>query len=130
MSKSKKTARQRQAAPRKPGPNRTPRPRTPALPGLEDHSIPALDRVAAEYAGIRDERMELTEQEVALKTRAMSLMKQHGKTTYKHDGIEIAIDPGEESIKVRVVKVKPLDEDADAGGGRGAPVTDAVGVGR
>lgn len=34
-------------------------PRTAALPGMEDHAIKALDLVAADYADIRDSRMDL-----------------------------------------------------------------------
>jgi len=88
-------------------------PRTGSLPGLEDHAIRALDNAAAEYADIRDQRMALTTQEVDLKARAMKLMKKYGKTTYRHNGIEITIEPGEESIKVRVKKPDEELDDAD-----------------
>lgn len=46
-------------------------PRTGSLPGMEDHAIKALDLVAADYADIRDSRMDLTRQEVDLKARTM-----------------------------------------------------------
>lgn len=39
---------------------KTKAPRSGALPGMEDHAIKALDDVAASYADIRDQRMELT----------------------------------------------------------------------
>ena len=79
-------------------------PRTAALPGLEDHGIKSLDDIAAAYADIRDQRMDLTRQEVDLKARAMKLMKKYERTTYTHNRIEITIEPGEESIKVKVPK--------------------------
>lgn len=51
----------------------------------------------------------LTRSEVDLKAKAMKLMKQHGKTTYKHNGIAIELIAGEEEIKVRVKK--PVEDD-------------------
>lgn len=87
-------------------------PRTGSLPGMEDHAIKALDLVAADYADIRDSRMDLTRQEVDLKSRALKLMKKYGKTTYKHNGVSIEIVAGDESIKVRV-KVPSEEPNAD-----------------
>lgn len=91
----------------------TRRQRTASLPGLEDHAIKALDLIAADYADIRDARMDLLRQEVDLKARTLKLMKKHGKTRYKHNGIEISITPGEETIKVKVRKPGDDDEEAD-----------------
>jgi len=88
-------------------------PRTGSLPGLEDHAIKPLDTAAAEYADIRDQRMDLTRQEVDLKARTLKLMKKYGKTKYQHNGILIEIEPGAETIKVRVKKVDELPDDAD-----------------
>lgn len=87
-------------------------PRTASLPGMEDHAIKALDNAAAEYADIRDQRMDLTRQEVDLKSRTMKLMKRHGKTTYKHNGISIEVVAGDESIKVKV-KLPSEEPNAD-----------------
>lgn len=83
------------------------------MPGLEDHAIRPLEQVASEYADIRDQRMELSRQEVDLKTRAMKLMKKYGKTVYRHNGCEILIEPGEEVIKVKVKKEQDLDADSN-----------------
>jgi hypothetical protein len=76
------------------------------LPGMEDRSIHELDDVAEQYAEIRDQRMELTEREHTLKGLTLKLMKKHGKTIYRHDGIEITVVPGEDDVKVRVKKAE------------------------
>lgn len=105
----RKTTPKAKAAPKK-------QPRTASLPGMENHAIKALDLLAADYADIRDSRMDLTRQESELKQRTMKLMKKHGKTRYQHNGVLIEIEPGEETIKVRVKKPgdEPEDSDADA----------------
>ena len=89
--------------PRAPMPTKK-RPHATPLPGMENRSIPELDNVAEEYADIRDQRMVLTTQESDLKKRALTLMHKYKKATYKHDGIEINVVPGEEDVKVRVKK--------------------------
>lgn len=68
MAKRQKTEKTRRPKARRPS---TKQPRTAWLPGLEDHAIRPLDTAAAEYADIRDQRMELTRQEVDLKARTM-----------------------------------------------------------
>lgn len=100
-------------------------PRTASLPGLENHAIRALDLIAADYADIRDSRMDLLRQEVDLKARTLKLMKKHGKTKYKHNGIEITLAPGEETIKVKVRKPGEDEggEDIDAEDDVDTPVT-------
>jgi hypothetical protein len=90
------------------------RPRAAALPGLEDHAIKPLEEVAENYAEIRDQRMELTQREHALKVHALKLMHKYEKTIYRHNGVEITVVPGEDDVKVRVKK--PGDDDgADTG---------------
>jgi hypothetical protein len=86
------------------------KPRGAPLPGMEDHAIKPLEDVAAEYATIRDERMDLTQREHTLKNHALKLMKKYDKTIYRHDGIEITIVPGEDDVKVRVKKHEDEDE--------------------
>lgn len=78
------------------------KPKEQPLPGMEDARIPALESVASEYAEIRDHRMELNQDEAKLKTKALRLMREHGKTIYKRNGIEIKIVAGEDELKVRV----------------------------
>ena len=77
-----------------------------ALPGMEDHSIKALDDAGREYARIRDARMKLTKDEKNLKERTMGLMDEHELTHYKHDDVDIEVQPpdGKRKIKVRVGK--------------------------
>jgi hypothetical protein len=79
---------------------------------MEDHAIKALEDVARAYADIRDQRQELTSEEVKLKDRARQLMKQHKKTVYRHGGVEIRIVAGEEDVKV---KVRKQDDEQPAG---------------
>ena len=74
------------------------------LPGLEDRAIAELEAAAEEYAGIRDRRMALTEQEVECKEKLLALMHGHGKQTYIHGGIEIRVVAEKEKVRVRIHK--------------------------
>lgn len=49
------------------------------LPGMEDRKITAIENAAQDYAEIRDQRQELTTQEVELKTKLLKLMHTNGK---------------------------------------------------
>ena len=104
-------ARRQTAAAAKQAPERPARPKNRDLPGMEDRAIRALEEVAEKYADIRDQRMQLTEDEHALKQHAMALMRKHGKTIYKHNGVEILIVPGEDDIKVKVKKAEDAKHD-------------------
>jgi len=92
---------------------RRPRPRQQDLPGTEDRAIKPLEDVAASYAEVRDERIELNQREADLKALAVKLMHKFDKTIYRHDGIEIRLVPGEEDVKVRI---KKAGEDAPSDG--------------
>ena len=74
------------------------------LPGMEDPAIEELEDAAKEYAGLRDHRMRLTEQESAMKESLLGLMKKHSKETYRHDGVEIRIVHEEETVKVKLIE--------------------------
>ena len=89
-----------------------------ALPGMEDRAIKPLHDAAEEYAEIRDERMRLTEREIALKTKVRDLMHKFNKTRYAYDGIEIELEQpdGEEKVKVKIAKKKASDDDAGGDG--------------
>lgn len=89
------------------------RPKAQALPGMEDRKIPALEECGAEYAEIRDARMELTEREHALKTHVRVLMKKHNRTHYKSNQWDITLIPTEDDVKVKRVKDDELDTDDD-----------------
>ena len=80
------------------------RPKAVALPGLEDRAIQPLEDAAHEYVGVRDERMDLTQQEVALNEKLLKLMKTHGKRVYRYQGLEIRVVASEEKVKVKTAK--------------------------
>lgn len=81
-----------------------PKPRDQRLPGMEDAMITALHNSALEYAEIRDQRQELTTQEVDLKSKLIKLMHKHNKETYEYNGISITLVHEDETVKVRVKK--------------------------
>jgi hypothetical protein len=112
-SKKKAAARARTTA--RPLPLRKPKPRTPALPGMEDHAIKPLEDIATAYADVRDRRIELNAEEHELKDHAKALMKKYDKTIYKHGGVEIRIVPGEDDVKVKIAKPGDEVEDTDDG---------------
>ena len=72
--------------------------------------IQDLEDAATRYAELRDERMELTTKEVALKGELLGLMRKHKKRHYERDGIEIEVVDQETTVKVRVAK--PKEEEA------------------
>lgn len=71
------------------------------LPGTEN-AIPELEELGHEYAGVRDERMELTRREVELKERLLEAMKRNDLSAYRYQDIEMEIVPGKEKVKVKV----------------------------
>lgn len=91
--------------------SRKPRPEQADLPGTEDSAIAPLENAAKRYAKIRDERMELNDEEGKLKASLISLMHKHQKTTYSRHGIVITLIPEAENVKVKVKK--PGDADGD-----------------
>jgi len=88
------------------------RPRQQDLPGTEDRVIKALEDAASDYADIRDRRIALNAEEAPLKAKLLTLMKQHKKTLYRRDGIEIEVVPKstEETVKVRLRKAGDEDD--------------------
>lgn len=80
------------------------KPKARDLPGLEDRAIKPLEEAAEAYADIRDQRMELGRSETELKSKLLTLMKKHGKSTYHRNGITIDIVSEAETVKVRVKK--------------------------
>lgn len=72
------------------------------LPEVGDKKFPDLHNAAERYADVRDERMTLTEKEVALKAELLELMHKHKKTSYVCDGVEITIVNAEEKVKVKI----------------------------
>ena len=79
-------------------------PRQGRLPQMDDPKIEAIETAAENYAEIRDERQALTLDEVKLKTKLLTLMKEHKKTKYVHAGISVEIKIEKETVRVRVKK--------------------------
>lgn len=77
-------------------------PRDVTLTGMEDSAIKPIEDAALAFVEVRDERMQLTEQEVALKAKLMKVMHQHNKTVYRRGDIEVRMMPVDETVKVRV----------------------------
>jgi len=80
------------------------KPKNLDLPGMADRRIPELHEAALIYCGIRDERMSLTEKEVAAKKEVQEVMHRFNMKSYVFEGVEISLEPGEESVKVKVHK--------------------------
>lgn len=85
-------------------PKRTPRQKR--LPGTEDPEIEELEAAAEAYAEVRDERMELTKQEVSTQAELLKLMKKYDKKTYVHDGYDLKLVAEKEKVRVRIKKDK------------------------
>jgi hypothetical protein len=96
-------------------PARTPQ-KQRALPGMEDRANRELEEIALAYAEVRDRRVALLAEEVTLKQRAFATLKRLGRQTYHRDGIDMAIIPGEDTLKVKVSPPPSADtnESADA----------------
>ena len=84
-------------------------PRQGRLPQMEDAKIEAIETAAENYAEIRDQRQELTTEEVKLKTKLLTLMKEHKKKKYIHAGISVEIQIEKETVRVRVKKESEAD---------------------
>lgn len=82
------------------------------LPGMENREIKELNDAAEEYASIRDERQQLTVQEVGLKAKVLGLMHKRKMNDYVFNGIEIHVIMEEETVKVKVPKKKDADGEA------------------
>lgn len=92
-------------------------PRQEGLPGVSDEKIAAIENAALDYAEIRDQRQELTTQEVDLKGKLLDLMHANYLTEYKRGNISVTIKMEEETVKVRV-----KSEDALEGAAKDAAV--------
>ena len=86
------------------------KPRQKRLPGMQDAKIEALQQTALDYAEIRDQRQELTTQEVSLKDRLLKLMHKYKKENYVYQGVTVTLVHEDESVKVRI---KHPEEAAD-----------------
>ena len=73
-------------------------------PSSGDPKIEAIETAAENYAEIRDQRQVLTTEEVKLKTKLLTLMKEHKKTKYVHAGVSVEVKDEKETVRVRVKK--------------------------
>ena len=81
-----------------------PEPRQKRLPGVDDPVIEELEQAAEEYVRIRDKRMGLTEVETQMQANLIAVMKRHGKSHYKRDGVECDVVAEKEKVRVRIKK--------------------------
>lgn len=107
--------------------DRTRRPRQAAL--IEDARISAIDKVLDSIADCRDNINDLRGEEKGYLSVVRKLMHQHGKTIYKHAGVECALVPGDEKVRVRILKDSgdASSSGADDNGGDDGDVLDAGG---
>lgn len=72
-------------------------------PGVSRPKVKEIDKAAAKYIGIRDDRMTLTEKEVEARATLSEVMHKHNLTRYIYDDQLVTVEPGKEKIKVRTV---------------------------
>lgn len=101
MAKPKKKAKANAAKPTKR------KPRTPRLPGMEDAGIAALEKIAEEYADVRDDRIALSKREGEMQDDLLALMKKHRKTEYHHEDVHVWVQVTEEKVKVKIGELTP-----------------------
>lgn len=103
--------------PPQPARNRKERRRNQKLRGKRQTEIPGTKRAmhkdvakkAAELFEVRQQRMELSEEEGRLAGELIALMKKHGIDEYTEDGMTVTVVTPEEKVKVR----KRADPDED-----------------
>ena len=101
-SRAKKPATKPTARSRKPPTARGKQPTQPPL--IKGARIAALDEACESIGEIRDSMAELRADEKTHKGHALTAMRKHNRTTWKHAGVELARVPGEEKLRVRKTK--------------------------
>jgi hypothetical protein len=91
------------------------------IPGTQPDKIPEIETAAAAYVEARDERMSLTEREVARREELEAAMTKHGLTEYAYeDGEErYRVELTATEVKARVRRLRSIgteesDDDDDA----------------
>lgn len=79
------------------------------FPEMAPEKIPAIHKAALTYRRVRDERMNLTVEEVEAKDVLMAEMKQHNRTRYEYDDIIVEVK-SKESVKVKSKDDEVSDE--------------------
>lgn len=90
-------------------------PRSQPLPGMEDARIGALDDIAHSIADVREQKNKLANEEKQLLATALKLLREHKRTIWKHNGVELVLVPGEEKVRARLVKGEARDDEDDQG---------------
>lgn len=81
------------------------KPKPQRLPGTEGANK-ELEDLAYKYAAHRDARMAAGDQEVEAKQELLQYMHDNEINTYKYEDLVVERIPGEEKLKVKVVKEK------------------------
>lgn len=71
------------------------------IPGTERAAHKDVANKAAELFDVRQQRMELSEEEGRLAGELIALMKKHGIDEYTEDGMTVTVVTPEEKVKVR-----------------------------
>lgn len=93
-------------------PRRAKQPDLPAIEGagVAPVRIRAIDKLADEYITVRDQRVQLTPQEVSAKQALIGALHKHadklgtdpsGAIVYRYDTIVITLEPGKEKLRVK-----------------------------
>ena len=81
------------------------------IPGTEPERIKPIEDVAKRYVACRDQRMELTEDEVDLKGKLIKAMKDNSCETYSFDGYMVELSHIDED-QVKVKKARAANGEA------------------
>ncbi len=75
------------------------------IEGTAPARINEIEKAAIQYVNYRDSRMEAGEEEVRLKVKLISIMKQHGITEYNFRGYMVQLNHvDEDTVKVKKLK--------------------------
>lgn len=86
------------------------------MPGTERKDrIPDIEKAATKYRDARDERMEMTKDEVKTRAALIAAMKAHNLAEYRCDDEDmlVILKTGEDKVKVKKIS-EPGDDDDDA----------------
>mgnify|MGYP001565495585 CR=1 FL=1 len=85
------------------------------LPGMEDEVLEAIERLAAVYEVLRDERIAANKPEKKAKQDLIVAMKMAGKQHYRRGDLDVQLTVEKESIHVRRIKATRKTSEADSG---------------
>ena len=81
------------------------------IPGTERTVHADITAAAEAYVEVRDERMEMTENEVEANAKLVAAMKKHDLTEYIDEDAELKVTLPEKQVKAKVSKIKPKGGD-------------------